>query len=91
MGREFPWPKWRSSGPVHMKRSIHDATCRHRVRSRNILGQPGCTKAEAIYLDDTGHMSGVDPLFGLAWRSVDADPPMPLAIVQERPKPASSS
>ena len=38
---------------IHMKRSMHDAIVRE-------LGSP-----RAAYLDDTGHMSGVDPLLAL--------------------------
>jgi 3-oxoacyl-[acyl-carrier-protein] synthase-3 len=38
---------------IHMKRSMHEA----------ILGALGVERA--AYLDDTGHMSGVDPLFAL--------------------------
>ena len=40
---------------IHMKRSMHDA----------ILEQLGIPADRASYLDDTGHMSGVDPLLGL--------------------------
>ena len=40
---------------IHMKRSAH----------RAMLDVLGKSPAEAIYLDDTGHMSGVDPLFAL--------------------------
>jgi len=40
---------------IHMKRSMHHA----------ILEALGIDAARASYLDDTGHMSGVDPLFGL--------------------------
>jgi len=40
---------------IHMKRSMHEGIC-------EALGIP---VASAMYLDDTGHMSGVDPLFGL--------------------------
>jgi len=38
---------------IHMKRSMHDAI----VRELGI--------GRAAYLEDTGHMSGVDPLFAL--------------------------
>ena len=38
---------------IHMKRSMHDAIVTE-------LGAP-----RAAYLDDTGHMSGVDPLLAL--------------------------
>jgi 3-oxoacyl-[acyl-carrier-protein] synthase-3 len=38
---------------IHMKRSMHDAIV-------GALGSP-----RAAYLDDTGHMSGVDPLLAL--------------------------
>lgn len=38
---------------IHMKRSMHEA----------ILGELGIERA--VYLEDTGHMSGVDPLFAL--------------------------
>jgi 3-oxoacyl-[acyl-carrier-protein] synthase-3 len=38
---------------IHMKRSMHEA----------ILGELGIERA--VYLDDTGHMSGVDPLLGV--------------------------
>jgi 3-oxoacyl-[acyl-carrier-protein] synthase-3 len=38
-----------------MKRSMHDA----------IVDALGVNPARASYLDDTGHMSGVDPLLGL--------------------------
>jgi 3-oxoacyl-[acyl-carrier-protein] synthase-3 len=40
---------------IHMKRSAH----------RAMLETLGKTEAEAVYLDDTGHMSGVDPLLAL--------------------------
>ena len=40
---------------IHMKRSMHDA----------IVDALGVSRARAAYLDDTGHMSGVDPLLGL--------------------------
>ena len=40
---------------IHMKRSMHDA----------IVEALGIDRARASYLDDTGHMSGVDPLLGL--------------------------
>lgn len=40
---------------IHMKRSMHDA----------IVAALGVDPGRASYLDDTGHMSGVDPLFGL--------------------------
>ncbi len=46
---------------IHMKRSIHE----------EIREALGVAPNRAIYLDDTGHMSGVDPLLGLdrAWRA----------------------
>lgn len=46
---------------IHLKRSIHAKIC-------DALGIP---VERAIYLDDTGHMSGVDPILGLdrAWRT----------------------
>jgi 3-oxoacyl-[acyl-carrier-protein] synthase-3 len=40
---------------IHMKRSMHDA----------IVDALGVDPGRASYLDDTGHMSGVDPLLGL--------------------------
>lgn len=40
---------------IHMKRSMHAA----------IVEALGVDPARAAYLDDTGHMSGVDPLFAL--------------------------
>jgi 3-oxoacyl-[acyl-carrier-protein] synthase III len=40
---------------IHMKRSMHEA----------ILAALGFSLDRASYLDDTGHMSGVDPLLGL--------------------------
>jgi 3-oxoacyl-[acyl-carrier-protein] synthase-3 len=40
---------------IHMKRSMHET----------ILTKLGLDADQAIYLDDTGHMSGVDPLLGL--------------------------
>lgn len=40
---------------IHMKRSIHDA----------LLDAIGVPRDRATYLDDTGHMSGVDPLLAL--------------------------
>jgi 3-oxoacyl-[acyl-carrier-protein] synthase-3 len=40
---------------IHMKRSMHEA----------IVGALGLDPARTVYLDDTGHMSGVDPLLGL--------------------------
>ena len=41
---------------IHMKRSMHDGA--RRERSGSIRPAPA-------YLDDTGHMSGVDPLLAL--------------------------
>lgn len=45
---------------IHMKRSIHDEIC----------AALGVASERAVYLDDTGHMSGVDPILALdrAWR-----------------------
>jgi 3-oxoacyl-[acyl-carrier-protein] synthase-3 len=45
---------------IHMKRSIHEEIC----------AALGIDPKRAVYLDDTGHMSGVDPILGLdrAWR-----------------------
>ncbi len=40
---------------IHMKRSMHDA----------LLESLGLDPGRTIYLDDTGHMSGVDPLLAL--------------------------
>jgi len=40
---------------IHMKRSMHEA----------IVKALGVAPSRAAYLDDTGHMSGVDPLLGL--------------------------
>ena len=40
---------------MHMKRSMHEAICA-------ALGVP---LERAAYLDDTGHVSGADPLIGL--------------------------
>lgn len=40
---------------IHMKRSMHTA----------LLKALGIGHDRAVYLDDTGHMSGVDPLLGL--------------------------
>ena len=40
---------------IHMKRSMHAA----------LLDALGVSGDRAVYLDDTGHMSGVDPLFAL--------------------------
>ena len=40
---------------IHMKRSAH----------RAMLSALGKSEAEAVYLEDTGHMSGVDPLLAL--------------------------
>lgn len=53
---------------IHMKRSAH----------RAMLETLGRSESEAVYLDDTGHMSGVDPLFALdraarAGRVADGD------------------
>ncbi|MFA5890706.1 MAG: 3-oxoacyl-ACP synthase [Actinomycetota bacterium] len=42
--------------PIHMKRSIHEA----------ILLELGLSPERAVYLDHNGHMSAVDPLYGLA-------------------------
>jgi 3-oxoacyl-[acyl-carrier-protein] synthase-3 len=46
---------------IHMKRSMHQA----------VLDALGISDGAAIYLEDTGHMSGVDPLLALdrAWRA----------------------
>jgi 3-oxoacyl-[acyl-carrier-protein] synthase-3 len=41
--------------PLHTKRSMFDA----------LLAELVMSEEQAIYLDDTGHMSGVDPLFAL--------------------------
>jgi len=41
--------------PLHMKRSMFDA----------VLDRLGMDESRAVYLDDTGHMSGVDSLLGL--------------------------
>lgn len=41
--------------PVHVKRSMH----------RRLLAALGVTESRSLYLEDTGHMSGVDPLFAL--------------------------
>ncbi|HVS86350.1 MAG TPA: 3-oxoacyl-[acyl-carrier-protein] synthase III C-terminal domain-containing protein, partial [Gaiellaceae bacterium] len=41
--------------PLHTKRSMLTA----------LLGELGMRQDQAIYLDDTGHMSGIDPLLGL--------------------------
>jgi 3-oxoacyl-[acyl-carrier-protein] synthase-3 len=41
--------------PLHMKRSMFDA----------LLAELGLDEDRAVYLADTGHMSGVDSLFGL--------------------------
>jgi 3-oxoacyl-[acyl-carrier-protein] synthase-3 len=53
---------------IHMKRSMHDA----------IVAALGVDPARVGYLDDTGHMSGVDPLLALdraarAGRLADGD------------------
>jgi 3-oxoacyl-[acyl-carrier-protein] synthase-3 len=40
---------------IHMKPSMH----------RALLDELGLSDERAAYLDDTGHMSGVDPLFAL--------------------------
>jgi 3-oxoacyl-[acyl-carrier-protein] synthase-3 len=40
---------------IHMKRSIHEA----------VLEKLGVASERSIYLDDAGHMSGVDPMLGL--------------------------
>ena len=40
---------------LHMKRSMHD----------DLVRALGVDPARMVYLDDTGHMSGVDPLLGL--------------------------
>jgi 3-oxoacyl-[acyl-carrier-protein] synthase-3 len=42
-------------GALHMKRSMHDA----------VLDALGVPPEHTVYLDDTGHMSGVDPLLAL--------------------------
>jgi 3-oxoacyl-[acyl-carrier-protein] synthase-3 len=41
--------------PLHTKRSMFLA----------LLSELGLREDQAVYLDDTGHMSGVDPLLGL--------------------------
>ncbi len=41
--------------PIHMKRSMHD----------HIVTGLGLDPAKSVYLDDTGHMSGIDPLLAL--------------------------
>ena len=41
--------------PLHTKRSMFEA----------LLAELGMREDQAVYLDDTGHMSGVDPLLGL--------------------------
>lgn len=40
---------------IHMKKSMH----------RTLLEGLGLAESQTVYLDDTGHMSGVDPLLGL--------------------------
>jgi len=40
---------------IHMKRSMHDA----------LVARLGVDPTRTVYLDDTGHMSGVDPLLAL--------------------------
>jgi 3-oxoacyl-[acyl-carrier-protein] synthase-3 len=40
---------------LHMKRSMHD----------ELVAALGVDPARTVYLHDTGHMSGVDPLLGL--------------------------
>jgi 3-oxoacyl-[acyl-carrier-protein] synthase III len=40
---------------IHMKPSMH----------RSLVAELGLDESRAAYLDDTGHMSGVDPLFAL--------------------------
>jgi 3-oxoacyl-[acyl-carrier-protein] synthase-3 len=40
---------------IHMKPSMH----------RALVAELGLAESRAAYLDDTGHMSGVDPLFAL--------------------------
>jgi 3-oxoacyl-[acyl-carrier-protein] synthase-3 len=40
---------------IHMKPSMH----------RALVAELGIDESRAAYLDDTGHMSGVDPLFAL--------------------------
>ena len=40
---------------LHMKRSMHDL----------LLAELGLREEQSVYLDDTGHMSGVDSLLGL--------------------------
>jgi 3-oxoacyl-[acyl-carrier-protein] synthase-3 len=54
--------------PLHTKRSMFVA----------LLEELGMREDQAVYLDDTGHMSGVDPLLGLdravrAGRVADGD------------------
>jgi 3-oxoacyl-[acyl-carrier-protein] synthase-3 len=54
--------------PLHTKRSMFTA----------LLAELGLREEQAVYLDDTGHMSGVDPLLGLdraarAGRLADGD------------------
>lgn len=41
--------------PIHMKRSMHGA----------LLAELDVDESQSVYLADTGHMSGVDPLFAL--------------------------
>ena len=41
--------------PLHTKRSMFQA----------LLGELGMRQDQAIYLEDTGHMSGIDPMLGL--------------------------
>jgi 3-oxoacyl-[acyl-carrier-protein] synthase-3 len=41
--------------PIHVKRSMH----------RQLLAALGVPEAHSVYLEDTGHMSGVDPLFAM--------------------------
>jgi 3-oxoacyl-[acyl-carrier-protein] synthase-3 len=54
--------------PLHTKRSMHTA----------LLDALGISDERSVYLDDTGHMSGIDPLLGLdraarAGRLADGD------------------
>jgi 3-oxoacyl-[acyl-carrier-protein] synthase-3 len=48
---------------IHMKRSMHD----------ELVDALGLAPARAAYLDDTGHMSGVDPLLALDRAVVGGD------------------
>ena len=64
---------------LHTKRSMFEA----------LLSELGMTDERAVYLDDTGHMSGVDPLLGLDRACATAASRTATSCCCSRPAPAT--